>query len=460
MAASGTTSAAEPELTSERVAGGMLPRVLNSVDMVVIFVAIVLFVSNVPGIYGNGPVSILYFFIGFVTFLVPGAIVTGQLGRLFPGEGSIYLWTHKAFGPFASFFAGFVAWWPGVLVLVGSGTVVSQLLQYIGSWTFPPWLQGVIILAVVVVAAAVASLRLPGDPEPGQRGLRPLRSGHPAGRAGRRALARAGPSLVRRLPALRRGARRLVPGPEHQPPRPDEHHVHLEHLRLRGPGPARRRGPAEHGRRDRAREGHHAVPALGLRGRDGRLPDRHLGAPGRGRPQAGRQPGGPADTGARDHGPDPVGVRRPALHRRLPVQRGRIQLLVRAPALRLRARPPPATGAEPGQPRQDPLRGDHRPGGARLHHHGGQLHCLSVPGAGQRRGPEQPRLPGVHRRDHGHLVQLHGVPVHRRALRHPQVPGPVPGDPDRPSRGLLGLRDRGRRRELLRDLDRLHQPVL
>src|SRR3984893_4606362 len=159
MAASGTTSAAEPELTSERVAGGMLPRVLNSVDMVVIFVAIVLFVSNVPGIYGNGPVSILYFFIGFVTFLVPGAIVTGQLGRLFPGEGSIYLWTHKAFGPFASFFAGFVAWWPGVLVLVGSGTVVSQLLQYIGSWTFPPWLQGLVILAVIVIAAAVASLR-------------------------------------------------------------------------------------------------------------------------------------------------------------------------------------------------------------------------------------------------------------------------------------------------------------
>lgn len=51
---------------------------------------------------------------GFLTFLILGAIVTGQLGFLFPGEGSIYLWTHKAFGPFASFFAGFAAWWPGV----------------------------------------------------------------------------------------------------------------------------------------------------------------------------------------------------------------------------------------------------------------------------------------------------------------------------------------------------------
>jgi amino acid transporter len=147
------------ELTSERVAGGILPRVLNSFDMVVIFVAIVLFISNVPGIFGNGPVSIVYFLLGFVTFLIPGAIVTGQLGRLFPGEGSIYLWTHKAFGPFASFFAGFVAWWPGVLVLLGSGTVISQILQYLGNWTFPAWLQGAIILAVIAIAATIASLR-------------------------------------------------------------------------------------------------------------------------------------------------------------------------------------------------------------------------------------------------------------------------------------------------------------
>jgi amino acid transporter len=148
-----------PELTSERVAGGVLPKVLNSFDMVAIFVAIVLFISNVPGFYGNGPVSLVYLLLGFVTFLVPGAIVTGQLGFLFPGEGSIYLWTHKAFGPFASFFAGFVAWWPGVLVQLATGTVVSQLLQYLGGWTFAPWLQGLVILAVILVAGLVSSLR-------------------------------------------------------------------------------------------------------------------------------------------------------------------------------------------------------------------------------------------------------------------------------------------------------------
>src|SRR5262245_24973115 len=127
--------------------------------MVAIFVAIVLFISNVPGFFGNGPVSITWLLVGFLTFLIPGAIVTGQLGFLFPGEGSIYLWTHKAFGPFASFFAGFAAWWPGVLVMLSTGTVVSQLLQYLAGWTFAPWLQGIVILAVIGLAASVSALR-------------------------------------------------------------------------------------------------------------------------------------------------------------------------------------------------------------------------------------------------------------------------------------------------------------
>jgi amino acid transporter len=127
--------------------------------MIAIFVAIVLFITNTTGFFGNGPVSMTYLFLGFVTFLIPGAIVTGQLGKLFPGEGSIYLWTNKAFGPFPSFFAGFAAWWPGILVMLATGTVVSQYIQTLTNKTFDPWVQGVIVVAVIVFSAIVASLR-------------------------------------------------------------------------------------------------------------------------------------------------------------------------------------------------------------------------------------------------------------------------------------------------------------
>ena len=109
-------------LISERVAGGILPKVLTTFDMVAIFVAIVLFITNAAVVQSAGPSAFGWWIIGFVVFLIPCAIVTGQLGAMFPGEGSIYMWTQKAFGPFWGFFAGFCAWWPGVLVMVATGT--------------------------------------------------------------------------------------------------------------------------------------------------------------------------------------------------------------------------------------------------------------------------------------------------------------------------------------------------
>jgi amino acid transporter len=150
------------ESISERVAGGMLPRVLNTVDMVAIFVSIVLFITNAAVIQSAGPAAFGWWIIGFLAFLIPGAIVTGQLGRMFPGEGSIYLWTQKAFGPFWGFFAGFCAWWPGVLVMVATGTVVLSYLGYVFPSTIGAasvQVQGLVIVAFIVLSAVLANQR-------------------------------------------------------------------------------------------------------------------------------------------------------------------------------------------------------------------------------------------------------------------------------------------------------------
>jgi amino acid transporter len=148
-------------LRSERIAGGILPKVLNSFDMITIFVAIVLFVSNSAVVAsGAGPSSYIYWILGFITFLIPGAIVTGQLGLMFPGEGSIYVWTHKAFGPFMGFFAGFCSWWPGILVMIATGDGVVSLLQQINAhWLTEPWQQGLIIIVVIAFAFVLSILR-------------------------------------------------------------------------------------------------------------------------------------------------------------------------------------------------------------------------------------------------------------------------------------------------------------
>lgn len=158
-----TTAASEDRnmLRSERIAGGILPKVLNSFDMVAIFVAIVLFISNSAIIAsGTGPSAYIYWGLGFLTFLIPGAIVTGQLGLMFPGEGSIYVWTNKAFGPFMGFLAGFCAWWPGVLVMIATGdAVVSLIQQFNGNWLSEPWQQGVVIVLVLAFSFLLSILR-------------------------------------------------------------------------------------------------------------------------------------------------------------------------------------------------------------------------------------------------------------------------------------------------------------
>src|SRR2546425_6314172 len=163
-----TTAASSDEvLRSERIAGGILPKTLNTFDMVAIFIAIVLFITNSPGIAAAGPVAYIYLVAGFLTFLIPGAIVTGQLGRMFPKEGSIYVWTNKAFGAFWGFFAGFCAWWPGIFVILVSGSLVSTFITDLGSrfgFTIltQPWQLGLVIIAVTALSFWLSVIRFRG----------------------------------------------------------------------------------------------------------------------------------------------------------------------------------------------------------------------------------------------------------------------------------------------------------
>ncbi len=148
------------EMISEKVAPTLVGRVLTSFDLVVIFVALVLFIPNASTVQFAGPATFVFWILGFLTFLIPGAFVTAQLGRMFPEEGSLYVWTHKALGSFWGFFAGFAAWWPGVLVMILAGSLVVTLSQAINPTLFArPWQQGLIVLLVLWFSCLLGTLR-------------------------------------------------------------------------------------------------------------------------------------------------------------------------------------------------------------------------------------------------------------------------------------------------------------
>jgi signal transduction histidine kinase len=163
-------SALGEPLRSEQRTNELLPRVLSRLDLFAIFIAIVLFIPNasvVQATQGAGPATYFYWILGAVTFLLPGAIVTGQLNRFMPVDGSIYVWTHRAMGPLWGFFAGFCAWFPGVLVLLSASDGVLTLIQGIvvqiwgaGATWLAPWQQGVVVLIILLVAGWVSTLPL------------------------------------------------------------------------------------------------------------------------------------------------------------------------------------------------------------------------------------------------------------------------------------------------------------
>lgn len=157
--------AGEKAMISEKVAPVLVARSLRPFDLVVIFVAIVLFINNSAGLQFAGPAVFIYWIVAFLTFLITGAFVTAQLGRMFPEEGSLYVWTHKALGPFWGFFAGFVAWWPGPIVMVAAGILVAAFIQQafaFGDRTIlsENWEIGIVVLVVIWFSAALSLLKM------------------------------------------------------------------------------------------------------------------------------------------------------------------------------------------------------------------------------------------------------------------------------------------------------------
>src|SRR5688500_5844818 len=164
--------AAKPDeqMISEKVAPVLAARTLGSFDLVVIFVAIVLFINNAAGVQFAGPSVFIFWTLAFLTFLITGASVTAQLGRMFPEEGPLDVWTHKVLVPIWRFVAGFVAWWPGPISLVFIGVLFANYLQQASVFVNPDcefpciftenWHIGVVVLAVIWFSALMSYLKM------------------------------------------------------------------------------------------------------------------------------------------------------------------------------------------------------------------------------------------------------------------------------------------------------------
>jgi glutamate:GABA antiporter len=154
-------TAGRETLPSEEYIARAMPTTLGSLDMTTTYLVAIFFIVNAATAAGGGAAAFTYLLLGGVMFFIPCVVATAQLGVMFPYEGSLYNWTHKALGGYWSFFIGFCAWFPGVLVIVSGADIVISYIQGLsnGNWLVAPWQQGIALLGIIIFSTVLALQR-------------------------------------------------------------------------------------------------------------------------------------------------------------------------------------------------------------------------------------------------------------------------------------------------------------
>jgi glutamate:GABA antiporter len=87
-----------------------LRRSLGLFDVVLFFLIAGTNLQWVATAAAAGPSSLPVWLIGCAAIFVPIAIVVMHLSKLYPEEGGMYVWTKRAFGPFAGYMTGWTYW--------------------------------------------------------------------------------------------------------------------------------------------------------------------------------------------------------------------------------------------------------------------------------------------------------------------------------------------------------------
>jgi amino acid transporter len=150
----------EATMISEKKAPGLLDRILKGFDLTTLYFALIFGSYGAAQMTADGWAGIPMLLLAAVTFLLPTALGAYELGTLFPGEGGIYIWAHKALGPLHGFISGWLSWIPIFFLMpLGASTIVAHFQLFSGM----PFSLGTTIalqVAIVIAIALISCLRL------------------------------------------------------------------------------------------------------------------------------------------------------------------------------------------------------------------------------------------------------------------------------------------------------------
>jgi amino acid transporter len=136
-----------------------LRRVLGRVDTIFFLISAMVVVDTIGAIAVGGGQTFTWLVVLFVTFFIPSALASAELGAAIPEEGGAYVWVRRAFGRYAGALTSLLYWAGTPLWLGGSVAVVAMAVyqQFLGGLS----LAGLYLFGAVFIAVATAGAVIP-----------------------------------------------------------------------------------------------------------------------------------------------------------------------------------------------------------------------------------------------------------------------------------------------------------
>ena len=148
-------AALTPSIAAERT---KLRRVLGRLDTVFFLISAMVVADTIGAIAVGGGQAFTWLVVLFVTFFVPSALISAELGVAIPQEGGAYVWVRRAFGRYAGGLTSLLYWAGTPMWLGGSVTAIALAVyrQFFGPLSTPAmYLFGTLFIAVATAGAII-----------------------------------------------------------------------------------------------------------------------------------------------------------------------------------------------------------------------------------------------------------------------------------------------------------------
>jgi amino acid transporter len=134
-----------------------LRRVLTFWDLVLYYSVTGFSLRWIATAAAAGPSALVIWIVAALGFFVPLVFTTLELSSRYPEEGGIYVWSKRAFGPFAGFITGWTYWGSNLPYLPGLLYFAAANALFIGGPAWQAWSSNSIYFIVVAtVGLAIA----------------------------------------------------------------------------------------------------------------------------------------------------------------------------------------------------------------------------------------------------------------------------------------------------------------